>query len=323
LKQGFEGHSMINRRRALAGGLVATAAFATANAADDGVKMIPVVGGKYRVWTKRVGQGPVKVLLLHGGPGLCHDYLEVFERHLAGTNLEIYFYDQLGCGNSDKPTDTALWTVDRYRTEVEEVRQGLGLEQFVLYGHSWGGLLGIEYALAHQDRLQRLVISNMTASCAAYVEHAVVMRAALPAEDQATLAKYEAANDTDNRAYKAVIHKLNAEHVLRLHPYPEPVHRAGSKMNTVIYNEMQGPNEFRIIGNLKDWDRWADLHKIKVDTLVMGARYDEMDPDQIRREGRLIPNARTWISERGSHMTMWDDESAYFAALIPFLQGQT
>jgi pimeloyl-ACP methyl ester carboxylesterase len=109
LKQSFEGHSLINRRRALAGGLVATAAFAIANAADDGVKMIPVVGGKYRVWTKRVGQGPVKVLLLHGGPGLCHDYLEVFEPHLAGTNLEIYFYDQLGCGHCAHAAASSWW----------------------------------------------------------------------------------------------------------------------------------------------------------------------------------------------------------------------
>lgn len=313
---------MVSRREVLAGVAAATALGGRALAADDGVRMIPVVGGKHRVWTKRIGQGPVKVLLLHGGPGLCHDYFEVFERHIGGTGLEVYYYDQLGCGNSDKPTDKALWTVDRYRNEVEEVRRGLGLDRFVLYGQSWGGMLAMEYALAHQERLDRLVISNMTASSAEYVRHAAEMRAALPPEDQATLARYEAADDTAAPAYQAVIDKLNAEHLCRLNSWPEPLQRAGAKMNAAIYNEMQGPNEFRIIGNYKDWDRWADLPRIKVPTLVMGARYDEMDPEQIRREGRLIPNARTWISERGSHLTMWDDEDAYFAVLIPFLQGK-
>jgi proline iminopeptidase len=314
---------MVSRREVLAGAAAAAlGGRALAATADDGVKMIPVAGGRYRVWTKRIGEGPVKVLLLHGGPGLCHDYFEVFERHLAGTGLEVYYYDQLGCGNSDKPTDKALWTLDRYRTEVEEVRRGLGLDRFVLYGQSWGGLLAIEYALANQQHLSRLVLSNMTASCAEYVRHATEMRAALPAEDRATLDKYEATNDTGNAAYQAVIDKLNAEHLCRMNPWPEPLLRAAGKLNGDIYTEMQGPNEFRIVGNLKDWDRWADLPKIKVPTLVMGARYDTMDPEQIRREGRLIPNARTWISETGSHLAMWDDEQAYFAALIPFLQGK-
>jgi proline iminopeptidase len=91
--------------------------------------------------------------------------------------------------------------------------------------------------------------------------------------------------------------------------------------NLHIYNVMQGPNEFSITGNFKDWDRWTDLPKIKTKTLVMGAKYDEMDPEQIRREGRLIPNAQTWISERGSHLCMWDDQQAYFDALIPFLKA--
>jgi proline iminopeptidase len=163
----------------------------------------------------------------------------------------------------------------------------------------------------------------MTASSAEYVRHATAMRAALPAADQATLAKYETAGDTDNPAYQAVIDKLNAEHACRLpQPWPEPILRTFQKANLAIYNQMQGPNEFVITGNIKDWDRWADLSKIKTPTLVMGAKYDEMDPEQIRREGRLIPNARTWISERGSHLTMWDDAEGYFGALIPFLQGK-
>jgi proline iminopeptidase len=316
----------MNRRRLLLTTLAGAAGLAAPALAQEapGVRRVPVVGGKYKVWTRQVGDGAVKVLLLHGGPGFSHDYLKAFTPHVPGSGLTIYYYDQLGCGNSDRPTDTSLWTLDRYLAEVEEVRRGLGLHRFVLYGHSWGGMLGIEYALKYPQHLSGLVISSMTASCADYVRHAAQMRAALPVADQATLAKYEKANDTDNPAYQAVIDKLNAEHACRLpQPWPAPVMRTFEKANLAIYNQMQGPNEFVITGNLKDWDRWADLPRIKTPTLVMGAKYDEMDPEQIRREGRLIPNARTWISERGSHLTMWDDQDAYFAALIPFLQGRS
>lgn len=286
-----------------------------------GSRLIPIPGG-YNVWTKRIGSSPTKVLILHGGPGFSHDYLECFEDFLPKAGLEMYYYDQLGCGNSDHPNDDRLWTIARYTDEVEAARAGLGLDDFVLYGHSWGGMLAIEYALKYPQHLRRLVISDMTASIPSYVEYAQKMRAALPAADRATLDKYEKLNKTDDPAYQAVIDKLDRQHVCRLNPWPEPLLRTFNKVNSHIYNYMQGPNEFTITGNLKSWSRWADLPKIKKPTLVMGARYDEMDPDQIRREGKLIPGSRTWISDSGSHLAMYDDQQAYFANLIPFLQGR-
>jgi pimeloyl-ACP methyl ester carboxylesterase len=128
-----------------------------------GVRMVPVVGGKYKVWTKRMGHGPVKVLLLHGGPGIGHEYLEAMESFLTEAGIEMYYYDQLGVNFSDQPKDLSLWTLERYCEEVEEVRRGLGLDNFVLYGHSWGGILAMEYALKYQQHLRGLVISNMDA----------------------------------------------------------------------------------------------------------------------------------------------------------------
>jgi proline iminopeptidase len=198
----------------------------------------------------------------------------------------------------------------------------VGLENFILYGHSWGGMLAIEYALKYGANLKKLPISDMVAGIPDYIEHAAAIRRTLSAADQATLAKYEKLNKIDAPAYQAVMDKVYAAHVLRLpQPWPEPVTRAFGKLNAHIYNLMQGPNEFLINGSFKSWDRWADLLKIKTPTLVMGAKYDEMDPDQMRREGRLIPGAKTWIGERGSHLCMYDDQDAYFAALVPFLKG--
>ncbi len=286
-----------------------------------GVRMIPVVGGKYRVWTKRIGRGGTKILALHGGPGMNHVYLESLEDFLPEGGYELYYYDQLGCGNSDKPTDDSLWTVERYRTEVEEVRAGLGLTDFVLYGHSWGGMLVQEYAITHPQHLKAAVISNMTASMKSYVAHIAVLRKALPAKVRAVMDKYEAERKYDAPEYQEVLlEQVYRRHLCRLDPWPEPVMRSFSHLNAKIYNVMQGPSEFVITGNYKDWNRWPDLHKISVPTLLIAARYGTMSVDDITRMGRLIPKSRVVVCENGSHCSHFDDQEAYFAHLLAFLK---
>src|ERR1700760_4811431 len=160
-----------------------------------GIRMLPVVGGKHKVWTKRMGSGPVKVLLLHGGPGFPHDYLEAMESFLPQAGIEMYYYDQLGVGNSDIPNDPALWTLPRYLAEVEEVRRGLGLDNFVLYGHSWGGILAMEYALNYQQHLRGLVVSNMTAGTQSYLKRTTALKLQLPPAKLAKLNALEAKQD--------------------------------------------------------------------------------------------------------------------------------
>ena len=166
-----------------------------------GVRMIPI-DGKYKVWTKQVGSGPVKLLTLHGGPGCTHEYFECFEDYLPQHGIQFHYYDQLGSHYSDQPEDTSLWTVDRFRDEVEQVRTALGLEKFYLYGQSWGGMLSIEYALKYQSHLKAVIISNMTASIASYVAHINKLRAELPVEIQLKMDKYEALGTTKPRNMK-------------------------------------------------------------------------------------------------------------------------
>lgn len=285
-----------------------------------GVRMIPVAGGKYKVWTKRIGAGPVKVLLLHGGPGFSHDYLEAMESFLPQAGIEMIYYDQLGCGNSDHPDDPALWTLPRYLEELEEVRAGLGLDQFVLYGHSWGGLLAIEYALHHQRRLRGLVISNMTAGIASVLRNLAAIKRQLPLKALAQLEALEAREAYDAPEYQAIMMEhLYPKAICRLDPWPEAVTRAFGRVNPAIYHRMQGKSEFVINGNLKDWERWDRLHEIKVKTLALGAQHDEMHPDDIKKMASLMPNARAAICEGGSHLAMWDAQAAYFAHLLDFL----
>lgn len=287
-----------------------------------GIQMVPVVNGKYKVWTKRMGSGPIKVLLLHGGPGFSHDYLEAMESFLPQAGIEMYYYDQLGCGNSDHPDDASLWTLERYTQEVEEVRQALGLEHFVLFGHSWGGILALEYALHHQEFLRGLVISDMTAGTQAYLKRTAALKLQLPPSTLVRLKALEAKQDYDSPEYqKIMMDDLYPKAICRILPWPESVTRAFRLSNQKIYNQMQGKSEFLVTGNLKDWERWDRLHEIKVKALTIGARYDEMDPEDMKKMATLMPQGTNAYCPNGSHLCMWDDQEIYFHHLLKFLKS--
>ena len=207
------------------------------------------VGGGHWVWTKKVGNGDTKVLLVHGGPGADHQYFEGFEDFLPLNGIEFHYYDQLDSTNSEKTNDPALWTIERNTDEVEAVRRGLGLDHFYLLGHSWGGLLAIEYALKYQQRLKGLVISNMAASTDSFVRHVSKIRAQLPADIQAKLGVYENANETDNPAYQELLFQnVYKVFICRLDPWPDPVQRSLGGWNQHVYKALQGRSEFEEIG---------------------------------------------------------------------------
>ncbi len=290
--------------------------------------MIPVStpAGTFRVWTKRTGDNPTtKVLLLHGGPGATHEYLLGFDSFLPQAGVEYYYYDQLGSGWSDRPEGTALWTVDRFVDEVEQVRQGLGLtsDDFVLYGQSWGGILAIEYALAHQQHLKGLVISNMMASIPAYNAYAAGVL--IPAQDAATIAEIkamEAAGTTDDPRYDDLLMGEHyVKHVLRLpaDEWPEPVVRSFSRINKSIYVPLQGPSELGASGLLSDWDRVEDLQRIDVPALVIGAAHDTMDPEHLLDMASRFPNGNYLHCPEGSHLAMYDDQQTYMQGLLAWL----
>jgi proline iminopeptidase len=278
------------------------------------------VDGRYEVWVKQVGTGDVPLLTLHGGPGFPHYYLECFEDFLPQDRIRFWYYDQLGCGFSDCPDDSSLWTVDRFREEVEQVRGTLGLDRFVLYGHSWGGILAIEYALAYPQYLTGLVISNMTASIPSYVNHVGALRAALPSDISDAMHTFEDRGDYLAPEYpQLLMAHLYSKYLCRLDPLPEPAMRSFENVNAQVYNTMQGPSEFTVTGNFKNWDRWPDLHRISMPTLLLVGRHDTMAVEDIEQMGTLIPRSQVVVCENGSHLAMYDDQESYFGALVPFV----
>jgi proline iminopeptidase len=285
-------------------------------------QMIPIDGGKFNVWTKRVGSGDVKILLLHGGPGATSGYFKCFEQFLPPEEFTFYYYDQLGSYHSHQPDNASLWRLSRFVEEVEEVRRALNLENFYLYGQSWGALLATEYALKYGQNLKGLILSNMTASIESYEKYAAELRRELPADIIEILDKYEAVNDFENPEYQAAMFgSVYAKHFCRLPEFPAPLADAFQKLNHQVYQTMQGPNEFVISGNLKNWDKWKDLPRIETPTLVIGARYDTMNPEDLQKMSELMPNARLAICENGSHLTLYDDQECYFRHLLEFLRA--
>jgi len=292
-----------------------------------GVTMIPVntPAGVFKVWTKRFGNNPsVKVLLLHGGPAGTHEYMECFESFFPKEGFEFYEYDQLGSYYSDQPTDSSLWTTDRFVEEVEQVRKAIGAnkDNFYILGNSWGGILGMQYALKYQDNMKALIVANMMASCPEYGEYSEkVLSKQMKPEVLAEVRAIEAKGDFSNPRYmELLMPNFYKQHLCRLTVWPEAVDRSFKHMNSVIYTMMQGPSEFGIAGRLDQWNRKADLPKITVPVLTIGGRYDTMDPEYMKWMSTQVPKGEYLYCPNGSHMSMYDDQQTYMKGVIDWIQ---
>ncbi len=296
---------------------------------SGGVRMIPITTpkGDFRVWTKRVGNNPrIKVLLLHGGPAATHEYFEAFDSFLPRAGIEYYYYDQLGSAYSDQPDETALWELPRFVDEVEQVRQALKLDRdnFYLFGHSWGGILALEYALEHQQHLKGLVVSNMMASIPAYNEYA--NSTLIPKMDPKVVAEIrqlEARHQTETPRYmELLIPTYYTRHILRMpaDQWPDGVNRAFARLHRKVYVLMQGPSEMGASGRIAKWDRVAGLPSITVPTLIIGAAHDTMDPAHMEMMARKVQNGTYLFCPNGSHLAMYDDQETYFTGLIDFIR---
>jgi len=294
---------------------------------SGGIKMIPIHDGKYKVWTKRVGNNPkIKVLLLHGGPSGTHEYFESFDSFFPPEGIEYYYYDQLGSYYSDQPTDSSLWTIERFVEEVEDVRKALQLDStnFYLLGNSWGGILAMEYAFKYQQNLKGLLICNMMASCPDYGKYAdEVLAKQMDPKVLEEVRAIETKKDFSNPRYMELLTPNYYEKHLCRFPaseWPDPVNRSFKHMNSSVYVLMQGPSEFGISGRLAKWDVKARLPEIKVPTLTVGATHDTMDPEHMKWMATQVKKGRFLLCPEGSHLSMWDDQAHFFPGVIQFIK---
>jgi proline iminopeptidase len=292
-----------------------------------GVRMIPIKTpvGEFNVWTKRFGSNPkIKVLLLHGGPAMTHEYMECFETFFQREGFEFYEYDQLGSYYSDQPKDSSLWTTERFVEEVEQVRQAIGADSsnFYVLGNSWGGILAMEYALKYQKHLKGLLVANMMASIPEYGKYAQdVLAKQLKPEVLQEIRAIEAKGDYSNPRYmELLIPNFYKEHLCRLEVWPDGFNRSMKHVNSEIYVMMQGPSEFGVAGRLLNWDIKNRLKEIAVPTLMIGAKHDTMDPKAMEEQSKLVQKGRYLYCPNGSHLAMWDDQQVFMNGVIQFIK---
>jgi proline iminopeptidase len=277
---------------------------------------IAVPGGD--VWFQRVGGGPgLPLLAVHGGPGLPHDYIGSLAR--LADEREVIFWDQLGCGRSERPSNTDLWTMDRSVAEMDAVVQALGLNRFHIFGNSWGGMLAQQYALDISSSAVSLTISNSTASIPLFADNVTRLKAELNAATQSAIDRHEASGTTDSGEYQAAIRTWNETYLCRIRPWPNALEDAFRGMGAEIFETMFGPSDFRIVGNIRDWDVFDRLREISLPTLVVAGRFDECAPEHMRDMHRRIAGSRFELFESSAHMPFLEEPERFDRVMRDFL----
>jgi proline iminopeptidase len=273
----------------------------------------------YNIVSYSYGKGEHVLFLLNGGPGLPCDYLRDPHIHLVEEGYRIVAFDQLGCGNSDRPEDVSLWNITRYVEEVETVRKELGIVNFHLLGQSWGGWLSIEYALTYPDEIRSLILANTCGDLQHLTTELNRMREALGSETVAMMLHHEAMGTIDHPEYQAAITILNYRHVCRLKEWPSSLLASVDDWNMGPYGTMQGPNEFLYIGNLKDWNRISDMDSLEMPTLIITGTHDEIGPACASRMNNVLPNSEVVVFHNSSHVPFYEEPDLYFKELQIFL----
>ncbi len=277
---------------------------------------VDVEGG--RVWYRIVGSGnKTPLLLLHGGPGAPSYYLNSLEQ--VSVDRPVIFYDQLGAGRSDRPTDTSLWRIDRFISELESIREALGLEELHILGHSWGTMLAVDYMLTEPDGVRSLILASPAISVRRWAEDAERLIAKMPEELQRTIEHHEASGTTDDPEYQSATMEYYKLFLSRSDPWSADLLETFENFNTELYGFMWGPSEFTATGTLKDYEREDVLPNLDLPVLFTAGRYDEATPETLKHFHNLVPNSKIAIFENSAHMTMLDEPKLYADRIREFL----
>jgi proline iminopeptidase len=284
--------------------------------AAEGFADVP--GGK--VWYRIVGgnDDAVPLLCLHGGPGFTHYYLEPLEA--LAEHRRVIFYDQLGCGRSDRPDDLSLWTVDRFVEELAQVREALHLDRLHLFGSSWGGMLAMQYVLDRRPDLVSLTLCGSPASMIRWVADCEELLAEETPETRRVIREHEANGFTACPEYQAAILGFYRKHVCRLDPWPAGLERSYAEAGFDVYTTMNGPSEFTVTGTLKTWDIMDRLPEITVPALLVGGRYDECTPGHLADMHARMAGSELVTIEDASHLCFAEQPAEFNRVINTFLE---
>jgi L-proline amide hydrolase len=279
-------------------------------------------------WYRVVGDlksSKTPVMILHGGPGAGHNYCEPIAEVLAQTGRAAVLYDQIGCGNSthlpDKPKE--FWTPELFMEELVLLTEHLGISnKYDIVGQSWGGMLGMQFAITKPKGLNAMVIADSPASMEVWVSEANKLRKELPPEVEATLLKHEAAETTEDPEYVAAVDVFYSRHLCRI-PQPPYVLASFEQLaaDPTVYHTMNGPSEFHVIGSLKHWDIRPQLKEISTPTLLVSGQYDEATPAMVKEIHGLIPGSKWELFAESSHMPHVEEPAKFKRVVAEFLDS--
>ena len=274
-----------------------------------------------KLWYRVNGSGSATpILVLHGGPGAAHDYLDSLV-DLASSSRRVIFYDQMGCGNSARPDDPEKWTVEYFIHEINLVREKLSLDQIHLLGQSWGGMLAMAYMGIKPSGITSLTVASSPASVPKWTKELERLRTGLPQDVQDTLLQHEQDGTTDSSEYEEASMVFYKRHLCRMENWPEPLSRSlGPQLGKQVYHTMNGPNEFHVIGTLKTFDVEDGLADIKEPTLVTGGAYDEITPALTRTIHEVVKGSEYKLFEQSSHVAHWEERDTFMTTVRDFIE---
>lgn len=271
------------------------------------------------MWYEIVGEGPgTPLLIVHGGPGAPHDYLNNLSA--LGGDRPIVFYDQLGCGKSDRPEDTKLWTRERSERELAEVRRALDLRECFILGQSWGTVITVDYLLTKPKGVHGVILANEALSVPRTAEYMQKLIDALPGNASETIRRSERDGTTDSPEYKAAVDMFYKRHMCRLDPWPGDLNHTFEGLGAGVYGYMNGPSEFTITGTIKDVDVTGRLHEIKLPTLFITGEFDEVPPYGATEDAARMPSATAIVIPGAAHMSNLDKPDEYLRTVGHWLQ---
>lgn len=278
---------------------------------------VDVPGG--RVWYRIVGSGSrTPLLLLHGGPGAPSYYLNPLSA--LANERPVIFYDQLGAGRSDKPTDVALWRIERFVDELSRLRAALALDQVHILGHSWGTMLAVDYMLTKPAGVRSLILASPALSVRRWREDAAILKQTMPESVQAVIDQHERAGTFDSPEYQAAVMEYYKRYICRRDPWPDDVNQTFAEFGQSVYETMWGPSEFTVTGTLASYERAERLSELNLPVFFTAGRYDEATPRTTEYYRNLVPGATLTIFENSAHLTMQDEPEAYVEAVRQFLR---
>lgn len=282
---------------------------------------VSVSGG--HIWYQIISQKKTAhnppLLILHGGPGIPHDYLNVFRK--IANDRPVIFYDQLGCGHSSvKNNNNQLWRIEKFESDLEILIHHLHLKNFHLLGHSWGGALAAKYALKHPSSISTLTLASPLLSTQRWVEDSRQLLETLPKSTQSIIITHEKAGTTDSAEYQEAVNVYYQHFVCRMNPWPKDLSDAFAHLNQNIYNTMWGPSEFTMTGNLKDFDILKNLNQLSLPVLITGGKFDEATPETLSQAVNQLSNGRYILYQSSAHLAFLEEESKYLADLRLFLK---